>query len=113
MRWRDLARLAVFTDPFTSLRRPVSDVMHPKDVILENDDFPVSRCGLDRVAPVNVAHVKHAYSKMLSGHFFSTLPIQETYSTRGRASSTLARCDGRVPRFCEFHRTMSNWKKAT
>jgi len=26
---------------------------------------------------------------MLSGHFFSTLPIQETYSTGGRASSTL------------------------
>jgi hypothetical protein len=26
---------------------------------------------------------------MLSGHFFSTLTIQETYSTRGRGSSTL------------------------
>src|SRR5258708_19629699 len=57
MRWRDLARLAVFTDPFTSLRRPASDATHPKEIILENDDFPVSRCGLDPVT-----HVKHACS---------------------------------------------------
>src|SRR5260221_2575330 len=64
MRWHDLAGLAVFTDPFTSLRRPASDAIHPKEIILENDDFPVSRCGLDRVT-----HVKHAYSDDVIGPF--------------------------------------------
>src|SRR5260370_42444259 len=63
-RRRDLARLAVFADPSTSLKRPVSDVKHPKDIILENDDLPVSRCGLDRVT-----HVKHACSADVIGPF--------------------------------------------
>ncbi len=83
MRWRDLARLAVFTDPFTSLRRPASDAIHPKEIILENDDFPVSRCGLDRVT-----HVKHACSADVIGPFLLHFAKQETYSTGGRASST-------------------------
>src|SRR5260370_10893781 len=63
-RRRDLARLAVFADPSTSLKRPVSDVKHTKDIILENDDLPVSRCGLDRVT-----HVKHACSADVIGSF--------------------------------------------
>src|SRR5258708_21197962 len=37
MRWRDLARLAVFTDPFTSLRRPAGDAIHPNELLLHND----------------------------------------------------------------------------
>src|SRR5882757_7685098 len=50
MRGRDLAWPAVFPDPFTRLSRPVSDVIGPTRVILENDDVPVPGCGLDRVA---------------------------------------------------------------
>src|SRR5258708_6632018 len=73
-RRRDLARLAVFADPSTSLKRPVSDVKHPKDIILENDDLPVSRCGLDRVA-----HLKHAHSDDVIGpfllHFANTVNL--------------------------------------
>ena len=57
MRRRDLAWLAVFPDPFTRLRRPASDDIGPTRVILENDEFPISRCGLDRVA-----HAKRGYS---------------------------------------------------
>jgi hypothetical protein len=53
---RDLARLAVFSDPFTRLSRPMSDVIGPTCVILENDDLPISRCGFGRVA-----HVKYRY----------------------------------------------------
>jgi hypothetical protein len=30
----------------------MSDVIDPTCVILENDDFPISRCGFDRVAHV-------------------------------------------------------------
>ena len=82
MRRRDLAWLAVFTDPFTRLRRPVSDVIGPKHVILEDYGLPVPRCGLNRTA-----HAKTPILTVLSGHFFFTSPIQEAYSTRGGASS--------------------------
>ena len=36
-----------------------------------------------------MAHVNHAYSDGLSGHFFFTSPIQEAYSHVWRASSAL------------------------
>src|ERR1700682_40840 len=78
MRRLDLARLAVFTDPFSRLGRPVSDIVDPVRIILEDDDFPVPRCGFNRTA-----HVKDAYSELLL-HF----AILRPYPTRGGAQST-------------------------
>ena len=72
MRRRDLAWLIVFPNPFTRLSRPVNDVIGSIRIILKNDDFPISRCGLDRVA-----HAKTPILTVLSGHFISTSPIQE------------------------------------
>ena len=48
MRRRDLAGFAVSPDPFTRLKRPVGDATVLPRVIFENDDFPISRCGLNR-----------------------------------------------------------------
>jgi hypothetical protein len=62
MRRRDLAWLAVFPDPFTS--GPVSEVIGPTRVILEDDNFTIPRCGLDRLA-----HVKYAYFDGVIGPF--------------------------------------------
>jgi len=65
MRRDDLAWLAVFADPFTRLGGPVCDVIGSRRVILEDDDIPISRCGL-----YQVAHVSNAYSDGVSGPFF-------------------------------------------
>ena len=43
MRRRDLDRLAVFTEPFTRLGRPVSDVIGPACIILQDDRGSVPR----------------------------------------------------------------------
>jgi hypothetical protein len=41
MRRRDLAWIAVFTDPFARFRRPVSDIKNPTRIILEDDGLLV------------------------------------------------------------------------
>jgi hypothetical protein len=60
----------------------VSDIIGLGRIILEDDNFSVPRCSIDRVA-----HVKHAYSDGVIRPFFSISPRQEAYSTRGGASS--------------------------
>ena len=69
-RRRYLARVAVFSDPLTGLRQPMSDIIGPARIIPKDDEVPIPRCGLNRLA-----HVNHAYSDGLSGHFFFTSPI--------------------------------------
>ena len=68
MRRRDLAWLAVFRDPLPRLSRPESEVTGPTRVILENDDSPISRSGLERLA-----HAKDAYSVSVIGPFLLQL----------------------------------------
>jgi hypothetical protein len=72
MRRRDLAWLAVFADPFTSLRRPVGDIIGPARIILEDDNVPVPRRGFN-----GSAHVKTPILPGLPGRFLSTSPVQK------------------------------------
>src|SRR5439155_14564746 len=74
MRRRNPGWLTIFSDPLTRLSRPVSNVIGPGRFILENNDFPISRCGLDRVA-----HCKDAYSNGVIGpfHCFSISPTHQ------------------------------------
>lgn len=82
MRRRDLAWFAVFPDPVGRLNRPVSDVVALTRIILENEDLPVLRCTLDRVA-----HRKDAPSDTMAPSLFrKTSAIRGLYSIRGRAS---------------------------
>src|SRR5205814_10622810 len=47
MRRRDLAWLAIFLDPPTRLRRPLSELKASAYVILKNDEFPIPWSGVD------------------------------------------------------------------
>jgi len=83
MRRRDLAWLAVFPDPFARLSRPMSDVIGPTRVILENDDFSISRCGLERLA-----HAKDAHSDGVIGPFVLYFRNTQTLFHTWQGSST-------------------------
>jgi len=83
MRRRDLARLAVFPDPLTRLSRPVSDIVGPARIILEDDGVLIPWYGLNRTG-----HAKDAYSDSVIGPFLLHFAGRRLYSTRGRAQST-------------------------
>src|SRR3981189_2452486 len=89
-RRRYLAGFAVFSDPLTGLRQPTSDIIGPARIIPKDDEVPIPRCGLNRLA-----HVNHAYSDGLSGHFFFISPI--AYSDPWRASTLF----GQVPKLAK------------
>src|SRR3979490_2264567 len=80
MRRRDLAWLALFTDPLTRLSRPVTDVISPTCIILKDDRIPIPRCGCN-----SFAHVKDAVLTMLYGQFVSASTMCGFLSTRGEA----------------------------
>src|SRR5258706_10865337 len=83
MRRRNLGWSAVFTDPFTGLRRPVSDVIGSLRIILKDDGTPIPRCGLD-----HLAHVKDAYSDVVIGPSVLRFAMRKLYSKAGGAQST-------------------------
>jgi len=92
MRRLDLARLAVFPDPFTRLSRPVSDIICPARIILQDDGVAIPWCGFNRTA-----HAKDAYSDGVIGPFLLHFAARRLYSTRGKAQSTpfgTASCEG-------------------
>src|SRR6266403_356224 len=83
MRRRNLGWSAVFTDPFTRLRRPVSDVIGSLRIIHKDDGTPVPRCGLD-----HLAHAKDAYSDVVIGPSVLRFAMRKLYSKAGGAQST-------------------------
>jgi len=84
MRRRDLARLTVFPDPFTRLSRPLSDIIGPAPIILEDDGVPIPWCGLN-----GTAHAKDAYSDGVIGPFLLHFATRRLYSTHGKAQVLL------------------------
>ena len=64
---------SIFSDPFTRLSRPASGLIGPTGVILENDDFSISLCGLERLA-----HAKDAYFDGVVGGSLRDLYFRNT-----------------------------------
>src|SRR3982074_1869380 len=83
MRRLDLAGLAVFPAPFPRLSRPVSDIICPARIILQDDGVAIPWCGLNRTA-----HAKDAYSDGVIRPFILHFAARRLYSTRGKAQST-------------------------
>ena len=54
----------------------MGDIIGPARIILEEDDVPVPRRGLD-----GTAHVKTPILRVLSGYFLSTSPIENAIAS--------------------------------